>query len=318
MQLMETRAGDARESETADGSTGHHHDAGATAMTLSPAAEIIVPVDGRDMVVVLRRPRYEEIAPFTAEPLALSQTLRASALRLALRADIATVDGEPMRLATADRLAAAPDALAHIIEARNLLYEQGRAAGEAWAVCPHCDRGEVKLSLLSFATRFGALPPDITAADPLYLLPPSLSLEHRAGARPAGSPLTRAIRFRLPSASIEPPVRGRLQVGVLNTIDASREAALSKKFAPHGKEQPDDRVWWRRGNPCFRALVALAAATTRVDDGAPPKLADLAALLAVDVYFLDALYHLSHFADLARHAPADTCPACGRSFYPVF
>jgi hypothetical protein len=286
-------------------------------MSTSPP-DIIVRLDGRDVAVVLRRPRYSEIAPFTDEPLGLSETLRVSALRLALRADVATVDDEPMRLSTADRLAAAPEALAHVLEARNLWYEQGRAAGAAWAACPHCDRGEVKLSLLSFATRFGALPPQLTAADPVYLLPPSLSLDHRPGARPAGSALTRALRFTLPSATIEEPVRGRLREGVMKTIDASREATLWDKFAPEGKEQPDDRVWWRRGNAGFRALTALAAALTRRDDGKPPKLGDLADVLAVDVYFLDALYYLTHFVDVSGHASPDDCPACGRQFYPVF
>jgi hypothetical protein len=40
-------------------------------------------------------------------------------------------------------------------------------------------------------------------------------------------------------------------------------------------------------------------------------------LAAIDVYFLDALYYFTHFVDVSRYAVADTCPMCGKQFYPV-
>mgnify|MGYP001792213125 CR=1 FL=1 len=40
-------------------------------------------------------------------------------------------------------------------------------------------------------------------------------------------------------------------------------------------------------------------------------------LPAVDVYFLDALYHLAFNTGVPEHALARTCPACAHKFIPV-
>jgi len=46
-------------------------------------------------------------------------------------------------------------------------------------------------------------------------------------------------------------------------------------------------------------------------------LINLAEVFAVDVYFLDALYHLTHHVDVTTAQPTDQCGSCGRRFYPV-
>jgi hypothetical protein len=279
--------------------------------------DFTVMYDGRQVRVILDFATFGDIAPFTREPVGQSEASRLSSLRLALAYDVASFDSHPMRLSDADRIMADPSAHAAILEKRNALYERGRAAGQAWAGCPHCGIGEIKLSLLSYATRFGAEPPHLTAADPAFLLPPSLSLEHKPGTRPAGAALASRIRFELPGAVIGLD-RPKLPTGgELGTIAAEREVSARKRWAPEGVEPPEGRAWWRYRNPCFRAVLALSVAIPRFDDGSKPTPARLAELPAIDIYFLDALYYLTHFVDVSPYAVADECPACGQPFFPV-
>jgi hypothetical protein len=279
--------------------------------------ELTVLHHGRHVPVTLGFAAFGDIAPFTREPVGQSEASRRSSLRLALAYDIASFDSHSMRLADADRIMADPPAHAAILEKRNALYERGRAAGRAWARCPHCDSGEIALSLLSFATRFGAEAPYLTAADPSFLLPPSLSIEHKPGARPPDAAHATRIRFALPSAAIGLGPPKSPAGGDLGTIVAKREASALKRWAPDGVEPPEGRAWWRSGNPCFRALVGLSIALERFETGGKADPARLAGLPAIDIYFLDALYYLTHFVDVTPNAVADACPVCRLSFFPV-
>lgn len=278
--------------------------------------ELTVPFEGRAVPAVLRMAHFADIAPFTHEPLGLSEHSRTAGPSLAVLVNIATFDGRALRLADVDRIVAEPQAHAAILAKRNQLYERGRNAGVLWAQCPHCRDGEVKLSLLSYATRFGALPPHITAADPAFVLPPSLSLERALGQRPAGAACAARIRFELPTSVIGMRRENQPSHGVLRTIDPKREEAAWNRWAPEDSEQPDDKLWWRRQNPCFRAAVALSVALRELDHGRPTP-ALVSELAVFDVYFLDALYFLTHFVNIAQHAVADECPSCGKRFFPV-
>jgi hypothetical protein len=284
--------------------------------------EISVMLDGKRVPVILRLPTFADIGPFTREPLGQIEAARLSTLRLSLSHDIASLDNQSMRLSDADRIMADPPAHAAILQKRNALYERGRVAGRVWAQCPHCKTGEVRLSLLGYTTRLGAEAPYLTAADPVFLLPPSLSMDHTPGTRPDGAALATQIRFELPTSAIGMGRETLPTDGELGTIDQKREAAAWRRWAPDGVEPPEARYWWRRGNACFRAALALSVAVSRINrDGkrmpgkpTPDKITRLA---AIDVYFLDALYYFTHFVDVAQHAVADECPACGKHFFPV-
>jgi hypothetical protein len=279
--------------------------------------ELMVVLDGKPVPVILRLASFADIAPFTREPLGQDQRARMSALRLALALDIASFDNKSMRLSYADRIMADPPAHAAILKKRNSLYERGRAAGHVWAQCPHCENGEVKLSLVGYTTRLGHEAPYLSAADPAFLLPPSLSVGHAAGSRPSGAALAARIRFELPTSVIGMGRPTLLTGGKLGTIDPGQEAAAWQRRTPDDVEPPEDRVWWRRGNPCFRAALALSVAVSQFDRGDKPSLEKMVQLAAIDIYFLDALYFFTHFVDVATHAPADECPACGKPFFPV-
>jgi hypothetical protein len=269
------------------------------------------------VTVILRLATFADIAPFTREPLGYGQAARDTTARLALAYEIASFDGKDMRLDTADRITADPQAHAAILVKRNALVERGRAAGVAWATCPHCKAAEVRLGLIGYATRIGALPPEPVAADPAFLLPPSLSLDHAPGRLPAAAATAAKIRFELPSAAIG---MGRVALpaaGQLGTIDPKREAAAWQRWATDQSNWRDDRVWWTRDNACFRAALALSVGIERLDPGGRPTPEKIARMPVIDVYFLDALYFLTHFADVPEHAIADTCPSCQGQFFPV-
>ena len=279
--------------------------------------ELTVVFGGKPVPVILRMASFADIAPFTREPLGQNERARTSTLRLALAYEVASFDNQSMRLSYADRIMADPKAHAEILKKRNALYERGRAAGRIWAQCPHCKNAEVQLSLLGYSTRLGREAPYLVAADPAFLLPPSLSIDQVAGSRPDGAALAARIRFELPTSVIG---MGRPTLptgGQLGTIAADREAAAWQQWAPNDVEPAEDRVWWRRGNPCFRAAVALSVAVSKFDRGGKPTPERIAQLAAIDVYFLDALYFFTHFVDVARYTPADECPTCGKSFIPV-
>lgn len=279
--------------------------------------EAAVPFDGRTVPAVLRVPTFARIASFTYDPFVLGHPSRVTACKLALLEHVETFEGRALRLSDVDRIVAQPLAHASILQKRNELYERGRHAGVAWALCPHCREGEVRLSLSSYLTRLGAEPPCVVAADPVHLLPPSLSSTHEPGERPAGAALAARIRFELPSSrlAIRPPKSPAR--GVLGTIDPKREAAAWERWAPEGEPQPEDRSWWRRGNECFRAAVALSVAVTELDEGRRASPGLIVELPVFDVYFLDALYFLTHFVGVSAHFFSDECPRCNGRFFSV-
>lgn len=279
--------------------------------------ELTVPFEGRAVHVVLRLATFGEIGPFTRDPLGYGQAARDTTSRLALAHEIASFDGKDMRLATADRIMADPQTHAAIIVKRNALVERGRAAGVVWATCPHCKAAEVRLGLIGYTTRIGAMPPAHVAADPAFLAPPSLSLEHASGRRPSGAATAAKIRFELPTAVIGMGRAALPAGGQLGTINPEREAAAWERWATDSSNWGNDRVWWSKDNACFRAALGLSVGIERLDPGGRPTPEKIVRMPVIDVYFLDALYFLAHFADVPDDAIADTCPACQGQFFPV-
>jgi len=264
--------------------------------------EIRIELEGRSSIVRLHPPAFDEIGALTVDPKELTDDQRRVTLRLSLTTHVESIDGEPMRLKMADRVMSDASALAAVTAARNAYYESARATGTVHARCPRCPEGCVPISIFEHAARIGATVPSLVADDPAYLLPPALADRHRNAVRADGLAMASGFDFVLPST----------RTGVLARSTVSK--SLRERWAPEDVEQPDDRVWWRDGQPCFEALLALAYAVAKLGKGKPTPVG-LSKLAAADIYFLDALYCVVHGGVITERTAPETCPSCGANFF---
>lgn len=286
-----------------------------SAREIGSLLEVSTELRGAEHRVRLRIPVVREVLP------ALPDLARAGTreeyrkiLRLELLALVDKVDDHESTFAELDRILDSPSALRAVLEARNLAYASLREAGRFWFACPRCAT-EAAFDIGTYAViglRLSELPPMVTPTLPVV---PHLSRPGPQGKRPAGVARSRPIRFELPAA-----VRGLdspFAEGVMGDVHpgSPEVEAAWEHFAPPTPDPTPERTYWQRGNLGFEAILHLAVALQRLDglDKVTPDV--LEDMLVPDLYFLDAVYYLTHSVDIPENgALVAPCSSCHRIY----
>lgn len=278
--------------------------------------EVEVPLGAGARRAELRMPGLAESHVFVADPsLGRGPAAQELADRLQVLDAVETLGGEAMTMDHAREIAADPRAGAEVLRARGRWLAAWRDAGVVHALCPHCLQ-ENRWTLPALAALQGAQ--RLSLADAHGRLPPfALSWPARPAARPAGAALAKTIRFELPSRAGSAPsaVDGQ---GIIEAIDAGAEMAAWQRFAPIGRDPPEEHDDWTFESAGFRAVLRASVALAALDGKSRPDItpADLEAMPLGDFCFLDELYALVFQTPATGAVPA-ACGACGQRFLPL-
>ncbi len=213
-------------------------------------------------------------------------------------------------------LDAEPAAVAAVLAKRCEILMQLRGAGRMYAQCPHCNLGEVEMSLLGLFDTLGVMPPAMISDDFGFFLPPVAHVWDGPPVRPKHFTYSSRIRFALPTALVGLP-RAGFEGGVLGRATGARTAPAYARWENDGINAPLDQTWRSRDRATFQATIALIAAIRELVPPGEPTIEAFEELPAIDVYFLDAIYHLAFNTSVPEHALPRTCPACAKAFIPV-
>ena len=239
---------------------------------------------------------------------------------------VATVDGSPVTMAQADTWAADPVTTELLLPRFQSVLTEGRRAGIAHAQCPACRSWEASLDLDTMANALETPLPALFDGEALAI--PKLSHPLRRGRRPVELAPTSRLRATLPSAHLgmEMPLRetivtdvepddSNVPAGITPAMPGPREAAAWQRWAPDGVPRPAGGEHWRRETPAFQAILRVALAID-VDGLGNPQTVE--SMPAIDFYFLDALYWLTHAVDVSpNERVAIHCGLCDADFLPV-
>jgi hypothetical protein len=170
------------------------------------------------------------------------------------------------------------------------------------------------MSLLGYFTTLGVLVPMISD-DFIHFMPPALSIGGPEEPR-RWRDLTFAsrLRFALPSTFAGLPTTG-FSIGVMNPISSERMVEAREQWDVQGVIA-DPPAWWTEGDACYDATLAMFIGVTGTDvPMTTPEM--IANMPAYDVYFLDAAFWLTHFAQIPEGALERPCPACSQTFLPL-
>jgi hypothetical protein len=248
-------------------------------------------------------------------------------LPLLFKKMVASVNGAPVTLGHADAWAASPEVVGTLLPRLRELLETWREDGIAWAQCPACRQWEAELTMPGLVTALAAGMPPLF--DEPFLAIPSLAQPLRRGWRPTGLLLTSRLRAALPSAchaldapfhettlaDIEPGEALGTPAGAAPLLPGPRETMAWARWAPDDTPRRPGFEHWRRELPAFHAVLRLALAVDPVGVGDPELVERLP---AIDFYYLDALYWLTHAVDVRDPLRAAVrCEVCSATFLPV-
>ena len=280
--------------------------------------------DGAELT--LRVPTVRDIESLILLPRLRSVERLAAVRPLLFFKTVASVDGAPVTIEQADAWAADPAATAALLPRLQSLLDAGRRSGVAYAQCPACRAWETPVDIATLGGVLGVPLPPIFEGEALAI--PTLSHPLRRARRPEGIAPTSRMRASLPSAvrgldapvrepvvaDIEPAALG-VAPGAAPVIPGRREAAAWAHWAPQDAPRPAGREHWRHELPAFHAVLRVALALDPDGLGDP---ALVERMPAIDFWFLDALYWLTHAVDVdAPSRVAVRCGLCGAHFLPL-
>ena len=233
-----------------------------------------------------------------------------------LKASIEAVDGMPLAYAARQALETDSRAQAAFFAQRFDIYQQIRAAGRMFARCPHCESGEVEMSLLALFNTLGVMPPEMFSTDLMFLRSPASGPSQPTPERPAQFAYASRIRCELPTRLLGLPRTG-FEAGVFGRFRYERYRELMARWETDGVNVPAAQGWRTNRHDAFCTTMWLIAA---LHETTPPDDVTLEAfeqLPGVDVYFVDAIFHLAFEVDVPAHAQERACPSCAKAFVPV-
>jgi hypothetical protein len=275
-----------------------------------------VHLDGRDQPFELAVPPAGEVLPMIMDPDVETPERAQNRLRIGLSGLLVKLDGRRVYRADAARVAADPQALGAVLIKRNALYEVLREEGRLFALCPRCRTWEAEVTIPALVVGLRGGLRDLFTPDRLLLAPLALSDPRSPGKRPADLHLAALLRFVLPSARVGLP-GATASGGVLGDLgDGTAEEMAWERFVPIDQPTPEGAAHRRYGNPGFRAMLRLAV-VLELEGHAEVTPEVVEALPVVDVLYLDALYHLTHFVDVPETTSLRLhCETCGETFGP--
>ncbi len=275
-----------------------------------------IQLDGRTAHVVLANLPWRRVAAIALDPAAT----RPARLRQYREGNVfwsvETIDGVGRTSKREAALEQDPAAVTAILAKRYELFMQLRGAGRMYAQCPHCHAGEVEMSLLGLFDTLGVMPPAMISDDFGFFVPPVAHVWDGPPARPKHFAYASQIRFALPTALVGLP-RAGFTGGVLGRVTGARTAPAYARWENDGINAPLDQTWRSRDRATFEATIALIAAIRELVPAGEPTIDAFEELPAIDVYFLDAIYHLAFNTSVPEHALPRPCPACANAFIPV-
>jgi hypothetical protein len=268
----------------------------------------------------LRIPEIRELAPLTLLRDLRTPARLAQVLPLLFRAFTRTAAGEPPTLEQADAMAAAPQVATALLAQIQSLLDRWSEDGIAYAQCPGCRAWEADLTMPAVVILLAAdLPPLFSGP---FLEIPVLSQPLRTPMRPPEPMVASRIRTVLPStrhgistpfpdATLRAIEDVRAPAVAAPLFPGARESAAWDRWIPAGTEPQSPRRHWKRANAVFQAILRLSIAI----DAEP---ANVDHMLAIDFYYLNALYALMYLTDVrdVRRATV-TCERCATPFLPV-
>ena len=267
-------------------------------------------LNGAEHRAVLRMPTVGQTHVFVSDPsLHRGPEAQEVADRLQILDSIETLDGETLTMHLARLIVAEPPARDGVLQARAQWLAVWREGGTAYALCPHCRRGESEWSLSALAALQGV--PRRPLADATgRLLPFCLSWPPVIASRPPGVALAARLRFRLPSATAI--------AGVLENVDPLAEALAWQRFAPIGEDPSEEHDDWTFETAGFRAVLRACVALEQLNGTPRSQLtpADIEPWPIGDFCFLDELYSLAFNTSALAALPA-RCGTCGQPFLPL-
>lgn len=276
--------------------------------------DFAIDIQGKPVEVVLANLPWKDVVDLAIEPTTTSPDRLPRYRKSNVFRSLSRLDGMFATRAAVDQLE--PTAIETILAKRYEIYTQLRGAGRMYARCSHCNAAEVEMSLLGLFNTLGVLPPPMFSDDRALFVPPTAHVWDGLPARPAHFTYASRIRFALPTQLVGLP-RSGFEGGVLGRTSAERERPLYARWENDGVNAPLEEAWRSRDRATFQATITLLAAVRELAPPGEPTIEAFEELAAIDVYFLDAIYHLAFNTNVPEHALPRSCPACAQAFIPV-
>ena len=275
-----------------------------------------IPLLGKPARVEMSLLPWSELAALSIRPEAMAASRLPNYFMANLKSSIEAVDGKPLAREARQALETDPRAQAAFFARRFDIYQQIRGAGRMYARCPHCESGEVEMSLLALFNTVGVMPPEMISTDLFYFRSPASGPSHATPERPRQFAYASRLRCELPTKLLGLPRTG-IEAGTLGRFPYERYLELMARWETDGVNVPAAQGWRTSRHEAFCTTLWLIAA---LHEGTPAGEVTLEAfeqLPGVDVYFLDAVFHLAFEVDVPAHAQERACPSCTKSFIPV-
>jgi len=275
-----------------------------------------IPLLGKPARVEMSLRPWSEVASVSIKPETMAASRLTNYFMANLKASIEAVDGQPLAREVRQALETDPQAQAAFFAQRFDIYQQIRAAGRMYARCPHCDSGEVEMSLLALFNTLGVMPPEMISTDALYLRSPVSGPSQPTPDRPKQFAYASRIRFELPTKLLGLSRMG-IEAGVLGPVRYERYREVMARWETDGVNVPAEHGWRTSRHEAFCTTMWLIAALQETTPSGEVTLEAFEQLPGVDVYFLDAVCHLAFEVNVPEHAQERACPSCTKSFMPV-
>jgi hypothetical protein len=275
-----------------------------------------IPLLGERARVQMSLLPWSEVAAVSIRPETMAASRLPSYFASNLKGSIEAVDGKPLARAARQALEADPHAQAAFFARRFAIYEEIRAAGRVFARCPHCKSGEVEMSLLALGDAVGVMPPEMFSSDHIYFRAPASGPSRPTPTRSEQFSYAERIRCELPTKLLGLSRTG-FDAGVLGRFRYERYRELMARWETDGVNVPAEQGWRTSRHEGFCTTMWLIAALRETMPSGEVTLETFEQLPGVDVYFLDASFHLAFEVELPAHARERACPTCARAFMPV-
>ena len=275
-----------------------------------------IPLLGKPARVEMSLLPWSAVAGLAIKPETMAASRLTNYFMGNLKSSIEAVDGKPLARAARQALESDPHAQAAFFAKRFDIYQQIRAAGRMFARCPHCASGEVEMSLLALFNTLGVMPPEMFSPDLIFFRTPASGPSQPAKQRPQQLTYASRIRCELPTKLLGLPRTG-FEAAVLGRFPYDRYRELVARWETDGVNVPAEQGWRTTRHEGFCTTLWLIAALHETTPAGEVTLDSFEQLPAVDVYFLDAIFHLAFEVDVPAHAQPRACPSCAKSFVPV-
>lgn len=258
-------------------------------------------VNGRSIDLVL--PAFSAVHPSIQEPRVRNAATLARVLPLMLLDHVVAVDDTPLDLRRADELATDAPLVQAIMSRVKQLFEERRKAGVILLLCPGCFNSEIEVTVDAYALALAAPIPSLF--DGPFLEVPWLADALGYGVRPAGLQRAASVRVAVPSSCAGRP--GQVTGGTLVHIEDEPGDHIKPP------DEYDEDFDFSHCGPGYRALLRLVRA---LEPRHPVEV--LEQMPAVDFFFLDLAYYLTHLARIRADTPGRVrCNRCATEFLPV-